>query len=268
MRLLTYLTALIVAIYAATPIYFIVVMAVMAEREFTQTPTPLFPSHIDLAAVNWVVFHPNTASLGLVNSLIIAVPVTLVTMLVAIPAGYALGRFKLRWKHAFLGMLLLGRTVPPIVIIIPYYIFFLSLRLRGTYQGLILTHLLLTLPLAVWVLMGFFATLPRDLEKAARMDGCGRLQAFRRVILPMARPGIVAATILVFLTSWNEFLFGWLLATGTPVQPFLPAISTWGGRGLMAATLVGNILPAIAVGAVLQRYIQRLGIVDPTSVMV
>ena len=119
--------------------------------------------------------------------------------------------------------LLTTRTLPPIAILIPYFALFSAVGLVGTYYGLILTYLTSTIPLLSWILMGYFATLPIEVERAARMDGCSRLRVLRRVILPMAAPGIAAAFIIAFLFCWNELLFGIILTGGTPAQTLSPA---------------------------------------------
>ena len=116
--------------------------------------------------------------------------------------------------------------LPPIAILIPYYTFFRSLGLIGNQGGLILTYLTGITPLLAWILMGYFATLPADIERAARIDGCSRLGVLRHVMIPMAMPGISACFIIAFLFCWNELLFGIILTGGSNAQTLSPALQT------------------------------------------
>ena len=163
--------------------------------------------------------------------------------------------------------------LPPIAILIPYFTLFQSVGLLGSHVGLILTYLTGITPLLAWILMGYFATLPVEVESAARIDGCGRLQALRHVIVPMALPGIAAAFIIAFLFCWNELLFGIILVGGTNAQtlsPALLAISPLTAVGvspivLFSAASTLSVLPPLALALVFQRFITRLNIVDPVT---
>jgi len=282
-----YVLVILVSFYSFTPIYYIALVSFSWSKDIFQVPSPVYPN--DPTAANYYrifgqwVTDPSGEPLrpagqyrelirGMINSAIVGVPVTLITMATTVPAGYVLGRYNVRNKNVFIALLLGTRTIPPVSMIIPYYAMYVSLGLRGTYIGLILIHLTVTIPLMTWILMGYFATLPRDLEKAARMDGCGRMAAFRKVALPLAKPAIATTAILTFLYSWNEFLFGLLLSGGGDVQPFTPFLLTFFQNitvetTMFASAVVTNMTPAILVAAVLQRYITSLKIVDPGTVM-
>jgi multiple sugar transport system permease protein len=143
--------------------------------------------------------------------------------------------------------------------------------LHGTLQGLIIIYLSITIPIISWVLMGYFATLPIETERAARIDGCTRLQALRRVTIPMASAGIGTVGALTFLMSWNEFLFAWLLTAGTPAQtlpPVFPAMlfHIIDNTGLAAAAII-SLIPPIIIALIFGRFIVRLRIVDPVTTM-
>jgi multiple sugar transport system permease protein len=286
-RLIIYLFVIFIGFYSIAPIYFIGVISLSWQRELLSVPSPLYPENPTIANylrnVGFSVASPFGENLrpagqwrelikGMINSAIIGVPVTVITMGITVPGGYILGRYRIRRKNLLIGLLLGSRTIPPVAIVVPYYMLYLALGLKGTYLGLVLIHLTITIPLMTWILMGFFATLPRDLEKAARMDGCGRLQAFLKVVLPMAKPAIATTSILTFLYSWNEFLFGNLLSGGGDVQPFTPFLFTFFRNvtvepTLAAAAIMMNMIPALLVAAVLQRYIIALKIVDPGAVV-
>ena len=164
--------------------------------------------------------------------------------------------------------------LPPVAILIPYFTMFRTVGLVGDPGGLILTYLTGIIPLLSWVLMGYFATLPLEVERAARIDGCSRLKVLWYIIIPMAAPGISAAFIIAFLFAWNELLFGIILVGGTKWQtlsPALLAISPLTAVGyspiaLFSAASTLSILPPLILALIFQRYITRLNIVDPVTV--
>ena len=207
--------------------------------------------------------------LGFLNSLIVALPTALVATAIATLAGYAFGRFTFPGRMS----LLFTRVLPPIAILIPYFTLFQAVGLLGSHVGLILTYLTGITPLLAWILMGYFATLPVEVESAARIDGCGRLKALRYVIVPMAMPGIGAAFIIAFLFCWNELLFGIILVGGTNAQtlsPALLAISPLTAVGvspivLFSAASTLSVLPPLVLALIFQRFITRLNIVDPIT---
>jgi multiple sugar transport system permease protein len=209
--------------------------------------------------------HSAQVKAGLWNSIIVAIPTMLLTMLLATPAGYVFGRMSFPYKGALFFTLLFSRSLPPVSVVIPYFMFYYAAGLLGTQIGLVLIYLTITVPLITWVLMGFLGTLPRDIEAAARVDGMTRLQAFRRVILPVGLPGISTCALLAFLMSWSEFMFAWILVGGTPAGTLPPAITGMmmihAEIDLMSAANVIALIPAIVAAIVLQRYITQLRIV-------
>ena len=210
---------------------------------------------------------------GFLNSLIVALPTAIISTVVATLAGYAFGRFQFPAKTALLFGLLLTRVLPPVAILIPYFTMFRTIGLVGDPGGLILTYLTGIIPLLSWVLMGYFATLPIEVERAARIDGCSRLKVLWHVIIPMALPGISAAFIIAFLFAWNELLFAIILVGGTQWQtlsPALLAISPLTAVGyspiaLFSAASALSIIPPLILALIFQRYITRLNIVDPVT---
>ncbi len=210
---------------------------------------------------------------GFLNSLIVSLPTALIATAIATLAGYAFGRFTFPGRMGLLFALLFTRVLPPIAILIPYFTLFQSVGLLGSHVGLILSYLTGITPLLVWILMGYFATLPVEVESAARINGCSRLQVLRHVIVPMAMPGIGAAFIIAFLFCWNELLFGIILVGGTNAQtlsPALLAISPLGAVGvspivLFSAASTLSIIPPLVLALLFQRFITRLNIVDPIT---
>ena len=173
-----------------------------------------------------------------------------------------------------MGLLLGSRTLPPVSVALPYYFYFHSLHLLGTIPGVIIIQLSITIPIITWVLMGFFSALPRDIEMSARMDGCNRRQAFYRALLPLAAPGIAASAVISFLFSWNDFLYSWLISSGSPAETLNAELTAFLGQAsgsapdptIFAAAVVVQMAVAIVVAGFLQKYITSLKIVDPGTV--
>jgi multiple sugar transport system permease protein len=195
------------------------------------------------------------------NSLIITVTTTLVVIVLALFAAYALGRMDVRGgKHIALWMLSL-RFMPPIAIVLPFFIAWQRTGLIDTYPGLILIYIAFNLPFAIWLLRGFLVEVPRDLDEAATLDGLGHIAILRRIILPVIAPGVAVTAIFTFMFTWNEYLMALVLtsrnATTVPVtvSKFIQAYSIlWGDVGA-AATI--ELLPVLVVVFLLQRHIMR-----------
>jgi multiple sugar transport system permease protein len=213
---------------------------------------------------------------GFFNSAVVAISVAVIGTAMAVIGGYAFGRFRFPFRNTLLFVLLSVRVLPPIAVLIPYFVILSALHLIGTYTGLIVTYLTSVVPLLTWVLMGYFASLPLEIERAARIDGCGRLRALWHVTIPMAAPGIAAAFVIAFLTAWNELLFAVVLTGGTAKQTLSPALLAFSptmpstgtanlGLTLFAAGSVLSTVPPLILALLVQRYITRLNVADPVT---
>jgi multiple sugar transport system permease protein len=180
----------------------------------------------------------------LVNSLIIATLATGLSLLLGLPAAYSIAKY----RQGKIGMIiLLARMTPFVSYLLPWYIIFRHLKLIDTYTALTLTHLIITLPMVAWLMVAFFESVPAELEDAAMIDGCSRLQSFIRVVLPLVRNGIATSAIMAFIFSWNQFLFS-LILSGPQTKTVPVAVYNfisygkidWAGIGA-AATLI--VLP-------------------------
>jgi len=192
------------------------------------------------------------------NSTIIAGGSTLCALVLGLPAAYSIARYK---QNGLAVAILIARIVPGITFLIPWFILFRQAHLVDTYLSLILAHMLVGLPFIVWVMIPFFEAIPQELDEAARVDGCTIVGVFTRVILPVSGPGVVSASILAFIFSWNNFMFSVVLATNhtktlpVAVYNFISyAQIDWGG--LMAAAVVIT-LPILVLALITQRYIVR-----------
>lgn len=192
------------------------------------------------------------------NSGVIAVVSTFVAMVLGLPAAYSIARF--RQQKLAMG-LLVARMIPFVSYLLPWFIFFRKLNLIDTYTALITTHLTITLPMVIWLMISYFEDVPEDLEEAAMVDGCSRIKSFAVVTLPLVRNGVVASAILSFIFSWNQFLFSLILSgpkTKTVPVAVFNFISyeqvNWGGLSA-AATLI--VLPALVLTLIIQKQIVR-----------
>lgn len=190
------------------------------------------------------------------NSLIVATGVTLLGLLVGLPAAYSIAH----WRQRHLALtILVARIIPGISYLIPWYILFRNLRMVDTYQALILTHLVVGLPITIWVMIGFFEDVPPDLREAALIDGCTEYGAFWRVAVPLVKPGIVATAILAFIFSWNNFLFSVILAGRTTRTLPIAVFNMIGYEEIswapLAAAATIITLPVILLTLIIQRHI-------------
>lgn len=190
------------------------------------------------------------------NSFIVGIGATIFGLILGLPAAYSIAKY----KQEGLGLLILvARIVPGISFLIPWFIIFSKLQLIDTYTSLILSHMLVTMPFIIWVMIPFFEGLPHELEESARVDGCSIPGAFVRVMLPISGPGIVTSSILAFIFSWNNFMFSLILAgdnTKTLPIAVFNFISyseiNWGG--LMAASVIITA-PVLILALFAQKYI-------------
>lgn len=193
-----------------------------------------------------------------INSTVVGVASVGLSLLLGLPAAYSIARFRQQRLAVFI---LLARLMPGISFLMPWYIVFSRLGLMDSYIALILSHMLIALPIIVWIMSSYFATIPKELEESAMVDGATRQYAFWRIILPLSVPGIITATTLSFIFSWNNFMFSQVLSmekTKTlpiAVYNFLSyAEVDWGG--VMAAA-VAIMAPAIALTMIFQKYVAK-----------
>ena len=208
-------------------------------------------------------FIPSTAknllpAMG--NSLIVALAVVVLNLLVAVPAAYAMAKIRFRGRSASIYFMLTTRVIPDIALVVPFFLFIRNLGLLDNVLSLVITYLAITVPFSVFILLGYFESLPDELDKAARVDGCSRLQALVRVFLPLALPSLVAVTLFTFLTSWNEFLLA-LMFTQTPASQTMPIIVasftsdfTISFSFINAAGVLA-VVPPVILAIVFERYI-------------
>jgi multiple sugar transport system permease protein len=197
----------------------------------------------------------------LMNTVIIAVGTTILSLLIGVPASYALARHKFRGMQLVLMGLILTRLVPPITIVIPVYVLLRNVHLLDTYTGMILVYLAFNLPFTIWIMRGFFLDLPAELEEASLVDGSSRYGAFWRIALPLSAPGLATTAIFSIIFAWNEFLFASILTTNhartiTPtISNFITDKAILWGRLYAAAAIV--LLPVMIFAMLVQKHFGR-----------
>ncbi|HEY8371726.1 MAG TPA: carbohydrate ABC transporter permease [Pseudonocardiaceae bacterium] len=225
--LLRYLGVALIVIYCLAPFYWMVVSGFRRPSDqFDNSPLPRVWSVENFTAV----FKPDVGfGRALVNSLVVAGVTTVLTLLVGTFAAYALARLDFRFKTAVAGVIIATSMFPGISLVVPLLKLFTDIGWINTYQAMILPSLSFTLPLAVWNLTAFFRQLPVELEQAAMVDGCTRGQAFRKVILPLAAPGMFTTAIITFIAAWNEFIIALSMVNDKNMQTATVAISRFTG---------------------------------------
>jgi multiple sugar transport system permease protein len=202
------------------------------------------------------VFDESPMFLYFWNSVQVTGSATLVALILGVPAGYGIAK---AGAHKMAGVLLLSRMTPGLSYLIPLFTLFQLLGIIGTIWPIALTHMVITLPIVVWIMIGFFETQPQELEEAARIDGATLWQAFFYVALPLARPGIVVGAILAFISSWNNFIFGAVFAGRTtrtmPVAVYNMLTFESFAWGPLAAAAIVVMLPVIILTIIIQKEI-------------
>lgn len=250
--------ALLLVLTYALPYIYLVSTSLKPAADVQQIPPSFFPDRLTLENFATVL---GTAGLpqAFLNSCIVAVLTTLLSLIIAVPAAYVSTLYRRRITTLFLLFALVTRMVPAVSLGVPLFQILKSLGLLDTTLGLVLAHTSGAVPLALLLMAAFFEGVPKDLEEAARMDGCTRFQAFRHIILPVMRSGMAITALFSFIASWNEFLFALLLTSqNSKTAPIMIAEfnSVYGlAWGPMTAAAVLYSLPVILVTLMLQKQI-------------
>jgi ABC-type glycerol-3-phosphate transport system permease component len=232
----------VLALLVLLPVLWTISTSLKPLEEVNKCPPEWFCPLMSLKPYSDMFFFLPFATYTL-NSFIVACSSTVLTLLIGSLAAFAFSRFSFKGKDVFLLILLLSQMLPGASVIIPLFQLLQSAGLYDTSLGLILVHTAVLLPFVIWLLYGFFQTIPREIEDAALIDGCSRMEALRKVILPLALPGIGATALFAFLGSWNEFFFA-LILTSSDMTRTIPV-----GIGLFVGeyTDVWNQMAAAAV---------------------
>jgi multiple sugar transport system permease protein len=258
-RAVFYLLLVMVVLYSTGPVLWQFITSLKPDHELTRIP-PVLPEH-PTADHYLSIFRAERGFLRMIlNSAVVASSATVLSLIIGSLCAFGLAKLRVRFKALILGFVLSVSMFPPIATVSSLYIIIRALGLRDTWWALIITYTAFSLPLSIWILTTFFRQIPNEIYLAARVDGCGPFQAFYKVILPLSSPGLFAAAILVFIFSWNEFLFA-LTFTSTPASRTVPVgIALFSGPhevpwGDMAAASIVVTVPLIILVFAFQRRI-------------
>jgi ABC-type glycerol-3-phosphate transport system permease component len=256
------LAAALILFFVLAPFYWVMNIALTSEEQSFTHGIHYLPVGITLANF-FGIFEAVAFGRAFVNSAVVAVSVTTLAIVLSVFAAYAFARFNFRGRRLLIVSLLLIYMLPGILLLVPMMVIFRTLGILNTYPALILAESTHAVPFAVWLLTNYFASLPRELEEAAQVDGCDRLGAMLRIALPLAVPGLVAAALFVFIASWNNFLFAFMFTSGEDVRtlPVLLRMFAMGESsvqwGKIMAGAVLTTLPVAAAFLFFQRYLIR-----------
>jgi len=256
-----YTAVMAVLAFVLFPFYWMVSSSLKPTGEIFLAPPTWIPKHLTLSHYKEVLSKSYFPRYFL-NSLIVALSTACIALLFSISAAYSFARYRFRAAGMLSASFLLSQMFPIAVILIPLYILVSKLDFHDTYFALITTYLVFALPLSVWLLIGVFKTIPRELEEAAMLDGCSRLKALVWVTLPLSASGIAAVAIYLFMLGWNEFMFALTLTSTQEMRTFpVGLVSFFEEHGLrfdllFAAGTLGS-LPVIVLFFFIQKYFVR-----------
>ncbi len=257
-----YLALLAYIIFLGFPLLWLISASFKSSAELNSLSISLIPRNFTLDNYPLALERQGLVSSAF-NSLVVALGSTLLVILISIPAAYVLARIKGKVRAVGVGWILVSQVFPVILIILPLFLILRTLNLTDSLVGLTLVHTTYTLPFALWMLQGYVAGIPVDLEEAGSVDGAGRLQVLARIIFPLLVPGIVATAMFSFVSSWNEFFFA-LVLLQSPENYTLPITLKMfiGGEGKVALgpLAAGSVLaaiPSIVFFSIMQRKLTR-----------
>lgn len=256
-QILLNLLALLLLVFIVAPFLWVAIASFQGEVELLSRPPHLIPQNPTLDNYNYVFTgkipeayevkgqlrsriseDARKIAPALKNSFIVAGTIMVINLLIATPAAYTFARMSFKGKKPAYNFILASRLLPAMAIAIPYFIILQTLKLMDTYTGLILVHLVLTLPFTIWFLSLYIANIPREMEDAGMVDGCTPFQALVRIVVPMMIPGLIAAAAFAFMTSYNEFLFARFITQTIDTQTGPVIIASIAGNPDVSYTLI------------------------------
>src|SRR5919109_1745809 len=266
-RVVLYGLIAVVALWLVGPFVWLFITSVSYQRNLLARPLSLIPPEVTLDNYKMILglirFHAEGQAAkilpSMLNSLVVAALVTALNLVIGTTAGYAYARFRFPLKTVSLFALLFTRMLPTVVLIPAFFLMLRAAGLQNTLTGLVIAYCSFTLPFTVWIMKAYFETIPGDLDKSALVDGCNRLQAYYRVVLPVSGPGLVAAGAFAFMLCWNEFIIAQELNTKPGTTTLPPVILAMNGQtnidySVIAASGFLGALPAVILVLVFQKY--------------
>lgn len=255
-----FIIGLLVFIIFLFPLYWMLVTALKTQVEIFEIPTPLWPRNLTFDAFAEQLSSSSDTLRGFKNSLIISVGATLISTILAIPAAYGLARFKFNGRKAFILYFLMTQMLPSTLILTPLYIMFSKMGILNSYIAPILADATLGIPFSIIILRTYFLSIPKELDEAAKIDGCSSVTSFTKVMLPIAKPGIIVAAVFSFVYAWGDLIYGITFITDPTMRPITSSIynyvqqyqTLW--NSTMAFGIVA-IFPVVLIFIFMQKYI-------------
>jgi multiple sugar transport system permease protein len=261
-RAFLYLLMALIVFVVAFPLFWMISTSFKPKTEIYVTPPTLLPmtwtlqNYVDLFWITKFGYYYR-------NSIIVAVCATLLAITVGSLAAYSLSRFKFLGFALYLRIILFTYMLPSVLLMIPLYVLAVDVGLQDTLLGLIIANSTSALPFTIWLLRSYFATIPVELEEAAMIDGSGRFGAFRRVVLPLALPGIIATGLFAFTAAWNEFLYALVFINTDDLRTLPVGLNSWIGGGdsqmdvwsMLLAAAVLTTAPVLVFYGLVQRHL-------------
>ena len=248
---------ILLAVIILVPYFWMFSVSIKPGNEPFAIPVRMWPKH-PTTQIYENAFYPEFRRY-FVNSFVVSVLTMIASISVGLLAAYSFGRFRFRGAKPILILIILAQMFPVATMIIPLYKLMNHFNLINTYPALVLAYITLTLPVSIWMLRGFIQSIPADLEEAAMVDGCTRLQAFWRLVVPLARPGIAATAVWIAVVTWQEFLFALAFTTTVDMRTISVGMADFQGQygiryGELMASSVMVSMPIIVLFFFLQRY--------------
>lgn len=242
------------------PLYWMIVTALKTQTEIFTIPTPLWPKKLNLEPFKEQLSISGDTLRGFKNSAIIAFGATAISTILAIPASYGLARFRFRAKKGLILFFLITQMLPSTLVLTPLYIMYSKLGILNTYLAPMLADATLGIPFSIIILRTYFISIPKELDEAANIDGCGYIQSFIRIMLPIAKPGVVVAAVFSFVYAWGDLIYGITFITNPNMRPITSSIynyvqqyqTLW--NSTMAFGIIA-IMPVVLIFIFMQKYI-------------
>ncbi len=257
-RTAQYAAMLLYVVFLGFPLLWLVSTAFKSAPELSRLNPTLLPTDWTIGNFE-AAFQQSQLLSALRNSLVVAVATAVITTVIALPAAYALSRYKSVVRNIGIGWILVSQVFPFILIVIPVFIVLRNLGLLNTLVGLVLVYVVWALPFTLWMLQGYVAAIPRDLEEAAATDGASKPVVLRQIIFPLLVPGLVATSMFAFISAWNEFFFALVIIQDPALQTAPLLLARYVGAegsinlGPLAATALITTLPSLVVFGIIQR---------------
>ncbi|MBA3778155.1 MAG: carbohydrate ABC transporter permease [Chloroflexi bacterium] len=263
-RVLAYVLLVVVAVIGFAPFVYLLIISTKRRIDIVAEVPPSLNFNVDQIVRNYSEVINSQGMLSFTGNSIIVVGIsTLVALIIGVPAAYAFSRLRFRGRDAWASTVLSFRFMPPVAVAIPIFLMIRSIGFSNSYPGLIIPYVAFTLPLVIWIMIGFFDEVPRDIDDAALVDGCGRVEVLWRVLLPIVGSGIIVSAIFGAIFIWNEFLVALYIINSRSLQTVTLGAATlvsaqrpidW---NIAAAVGIVTLIPIFLFSLFIQRYVVR-----------